>query len=170
MVLSTMRIKFLIATAVALSVFGASANAQSDAAGRAQARIMAGVKKLEAGCAADAQKYCTTVTPGDGRLFFCIIAHEDKLSTKCDYALFEASRNLERALNRIEDAAVAARHFLQEDRRRVGKLRVDRHERPGRGQPADAATAPGEQADITPQRPEFGDQGRRTHLRTGGIG
>ena len=107
MVLSTMRIKFLIATAVALSVFGASANAQSDAAGRAQARIMAGVKKLEAGCAADAQKYCTTVTPGDGRLFFCIIAHEDKLSTKCDYALFEASRNLERALNRIEDAADA---------------------------------------------------------------
>ena len=107
MVLSAMRIKFLIATAVALSVFGASANAQSDAAGRAQARIMAGVKKLEAGCAADAQKYCTTVTPGDGRLFFCIIAHEDKLSTKCDYALFEASRNLERALNRIEDAADA---------------------------------------------------------------
>ena len=107
MVLSTMRIKFLIATAVALLVFGASANAQSDAAGRAQARIMAGVKKLEAGCAADAQKYCTTVTPGDGRLFFCIIAHEDKLSTKCDYALFEASRNLERALNRIEDAADA---------------------------------------------------------------
>jgi len=102
-----MRIKFLIATAVALLVFGASANAQSDAAGRAQARIMAGVKKLEAGCAADAQKYCTTVTPGDGRLFFCIIAHEDKLSTKCDYALFEASRNLERALNRIEDAADA---------------------------------------------------------------
>ena len=107
MVLSTMRIKFLIATAVALLVFGASANAQSDAAGKAQARIMAGVKKLEAGCAADAQKYCTTVTPGDGRLFFCIIAHEDKLSTKCDYALFEASRNLERALNRIEDAADA---------------------------------------------------------------
>lgn len=107
MVLSTMRINLVFATAVALFVFGASANAQSDAANRAQARIMAGVKKLEAGCAADAQKYCTTVTPGDGRLFFCIIAHEDKLSSKCDYALFEASRNLERALNRIEDAADA---------------------------------------------------------------
>ena len=107
MVLSTMRINLVFATAVALFVFGASANAQSDAANRAQARIMAGVKKLEAGCAADAKKYCTTVTPGDGRLFFCIIAHEDKLSSKCDYALFEASRNLERALNRIEDAADA---------------------------------------------------------------
>jgi len=72
MVLNAMKIKLVIATAAALFVFGASANAQSDAAGRAQARIMAGVKKLEAGCAADAQKYCTTVTPGDGRLFFVL--------------------------------------------------------------------------------------------------
>ena len=115
MVLSTMRINFVLATAFALFVFGASANAQSDAAGRAQARIMAGVKKLEAGCAADAQKYCATVTPGDGRLFFCIIAHEDKLSTKCDYALFEASRNLERALNRIEDAADACWNDIEKN-------------------------------------------------------
>jgi hypothetical protein len=86
---------------------GSTANAQSDRAAQLQARIVAGVKKLEAGCAMDAQKYCSTVTPGEGRLFFCILAHEDKLSTKCDYALFDASRNLERALDRVEDAADA---------------------------------------------------------------
>lgn len=83
------------------------ANAQSDRAAQLQARIMAGVKKLEAGCGDDARKFCSSVTPGDGRLFFCILAHEDKLSTKCDYALFEASRNLERALDRVELAADA---------------------------------------------------------------
>ena len=97
----------VIAAAAALLLFGENANAQSDGASRVEARIVAGVKKLEAGCAADIQKHCTTVTPGEGRLFFCIRAHEDKLSTKCDYALFDASRNLQHALSRIEDAADA---------------------------------------------------------------
>ena len=60
------------------------------------------MKKLEAGCGADVNKFCSSVTPGEGRLFFCIMAHQDKISTKCDYALFEASRSLDRALDRVE--------------------------------------------------------------------
>lgn len=98
----------VVALAAGLMTLAASiANAQSDRAAQLQARIMAGVKKLEAGCGADVKKFCSSVTPGEGRLFFCILAHEDKLSTKCDYALFEASRNLERALDRVELAADA---------------------------------------------------------------
>jgi len=79
--------KFLVAVTAALLVFGASANTQSDVASAVEARLAAGVKKIEAGCAADVQKYCATVTPGEGRLFFCIRAHEDKISTKCDYVV-----------------------------------------------------------------------------------
>lgn len=98
----------VVALAAGLMTLAASiADAQSDRAAQLQARIMAGVKKLEAGCGADVKKFCSSVTPGEGRLFFCILAHEDKLSTKCDYALFEASRNLERALDRVELAADA---------------------------------------------------------------
>jgi Golgi apparatus protein 1 len=70
-------------------------------------RILQGVKKLEQGCAEDLSKFCSTVTPGEGRLFFCILAHEDKLSQKCDYALFSAARNLERALDRVAQVADA---------------------------------------------------------------
>ena len=77
--------------------------------------LAAGAKKLEAGCAADTQKYCATVTPGEGRLFFCIRAHEDKISAKCDYALFDASRNLQRALGRIEDAADACWNDIEKN-------------------------------------------------------
>jgi hypothetical protein len=35
----------------------------------------------------------------------CIQAHEDQISVKCDYALFDASRNLERALDRVAQIA-----------------------------------------------------------------
>jgi hypothetical protein len=107
MALLPTRIKLIAATTAALLMGGITANAQSDMAGKVRARIADGVKKLEAGCGADVKKFCASVTPGEGRLFYCIMAHEDKISTKCDYALFDASRNLERALDRIEDVADA---------------------------------------------------------------
>ena len=56
-------------------------------------------------CSDDIKKYCNTVTPDEGRLILCIEAHEDKISTQRDYALFEAARNLDRALDRIEQVA-----------------------------------------------------------------
>jgi Cysteine rich repeat len=68
-------------------------------------RLASAAQKLQAECAADLTKFCSTVTPGEGRLLLCMMAHEDKISTKCDYALYNASRNLGRALNMIEQAA-----------------------------------------------------------------
>lgn len=69
------------------------------------ARLDAAVKKVEAACSDDLKKYCSTVTPGEGRLILCMQAHEDKVSEKCDYALFDASRKINRALDRIDRAA-----------------------------------------------------------------
>jgi len=111
----TTRVSLAVGAMATLLVFGTYANAQSDLATRAQARVLAGVKKLEAGCSADVKKFCGTVTPGEGRLFFCILAHEDKLSSRCDYALFDASRNLERALNKVEDAADACWNDIEKN-------------------------------------------------------
>ena len=36
-----------------------------------------------------------------------MMAHEDKVSNKCDYALYSATRNIERAIDRIEQTADA---------------------------------------------------------------
>ena len=69
------------------------------------ARLDAAVKKIEVACSDDVKKYCSTVTPGEGRLILCMQAHEDKVSEKCDFAVFQASRNLSRALDRIDRAA-----------------------------------------------------------------
>jgi Cysteine rich repeat len=69
------------------------------------ARLDGAVEKVEAACSDDLKKYCSTVTPGEGRLILCMQAHEDKISEKCDFALFDASRKINRALDRIDRAA-----------------------------------------------------------------
>lgn len=50
------------------------------------------------GCKTELETYCKDVTPGDNRLLACIYAHEDKLTTRCEYALYDASAQLERAV------------------------------------------------------------------------
>ena len=37
-------------------------------------------------CAKDLETYCGAVTPGNGRTYACIYAHEDKVSDECDAA------------------------------------------------------------------------------------
>ena len=44
------------------------------------------------------ETYCKDVTPGEGRILACLFSHGDKLSGKCEYALYDASVQLERAV------------------------------------------------------------------------
>ena len=57
------------------------------------------------GCKAEIEKYCTNVTPGEGRMLACLYAHEDKLSGRCEFALYDASVRLERAVAALSYAA-----------------------------------------------------------------
>jgi hypothetical protein len=56
------------------------------------------VETVANGCKMEIQKYCAQVTPGQGRVLACLYAHEDKLSAKCEYALYDAAVQLERAV------------------------------------------------------------------------
>ena len=38
------------------------------------------------------------MTPGEGRILACLYAHSDKLSGKCEFALYDAAAQLERAV------------------------------------------------------------------------
>ena len=49
---------------------------------------------LEA-CKPEIEAFCSQVTPGEGRLLACFVAHEDKLSGQCGWALYEAMDALE---------------------------------------------------------------------------
>jgi len=46
-------------------------------------------------CAPEIDAYCSQVTLGEGRLLACFYAHEDKLSGRCQYALYEGAAQLE---------------------------------------------------------------------------
>lgn len=46
-------------------------------------------------CETEINTYCSQVTPGEGRLLACFFAHEDKISGRCQYALYEGAAALE---------------------------------------------------------------------------
>ena len=70
-------------------------------------RVAGAIETVERGCAGDIEKFCDKVTRGEGRLLLCMQAHEDQLSRRCQFAVYRVSRNLERAINRVERIADA---------------------------------------------------------------
>ncbi len=62
------------------------------------------------GCSKEIETYCSSVTPGGGRLVSCARAHEDKLSSECVYSLNRAGfwlETLARALSYVVSQCVA---------------------------------------------------------------
>jgi Golgi apparatus protein 1 len=84
-----------------------SASAQTDIAKAIQQKLAAEATKLENSCADDIKKYCTTVTPGEGRMIYCMQAHEDKISTKCAFDLEEAATDVQLSADNLKDAIIA---------------------------------------------------------------
>jgi Golgi apparatus protein 1 len=70
-------------------------------------RVAAAIESVQGACASDISNFCGSVTPGEGRVLLCMQAHEDQLSRRCQFALYRASRGLERAINRVERIADA---------------------------------------------------------------
>jgi hypothetical protein len=64
----------------------------------AQDDIIEGVLKA---CEPEIKAYCSQVTPGEGRLLACFYAHGDKVSARCEYALYEGVAALEQFVNAI---------------------------------------------------------------------
>ena len=80
------------------------AYAQTDATSVILQRLTTGIQKLENSCGEDIKKFCSTVTPGEGRILFCMQAHEDKISPKCAFDCAKRNRNykkLRHSLNRL---------------------------------------------------------------------
>jgi len=56
------------------------------------------IETVANGCKDELLKYCAKVTPGEGRALACLYAHGDKLSGRCEYALYDAAVQLERSV------------------------------------------------------------------------
>jgi Cysteine rich repeat len=64
------------------------------------------------GCDKELKTYCKDVTPGEGRGLACLYAFSDKLTPKCEYALYDAAAQLERAINALAYAVNECRNDL----------------------------------------------------------
>jgi Golgi apparatus protein 1 len=78
-----------------------------------RARIAGAVQQLRTACQDELRNFCGTVTPGEGRLLLCMQAHEDKISRQCELALLETSRNIGKAVRRVENLAQACWQDIQ---------------------------------------------------------
>jgi len=78
-----------------------------------RARIAGAIQQVQGACSEEMRNFCSTVTPGEGRVLLCMQAHEDKLGRPCELALFEASRNIEHAVRRVERIADACWNDIQ---------------------------------------------------------
>ncbi len=54
------------------------------------------VNTIAKGCETELKSYCSQVTIGEGRVLACLYAHGDKISGRCEYALYDAAAQLER--------------------------------------------------------------------------
>jgi hypothetical protein len=69
--------------------------------------------EVKNGCKAELESHCKTVTPGEGRLLACLYAYEDKLSSRCEYALYDASARLERAVAALSHGATECKSDIE---------------------------------------------------------
>ncbi len=63
------------------------------------------IDSVAEGCKKELNSFCQQVTPGEGRLLACLYSHLDKLSGRCEYALYDAAVQLERAVAALTYAA-----------------------------------------------------------------
>ena len=56
------------------------------------------IETVKEGCKKELDTYCKDVTSGEGRVVACLYAYEDKLSGRCQYALYDAAAQLERVV------------------------------------------------------------------------
>jgi hypothetical protein len=92
---------------IALPLHGVAA--ETDVAKTLQQKLAARITKLENACAKDIKKYCKDVTPGEGRLIYCMQAHEDKISPACSFELEDALTSVQASADDLKNAVAACK-------------------------------------------------------------
>lgn len=65
------------------------------------------------GCQQELTTYCKDVIPGEGRIIACLYAFQDKLTPRCEYALYDSVSQLDRTLTNLSYAVGECRDDLK---------------------------------------------------------
>jgi hypothetical protein len=76
---------------------------------RADDSLVEGVKKA---CHKELTTFCKGVQPGEGRILACLYAFQDRVSGKCEYAVYDAAAQLDRAAQALKFAATECKDDL----------------------------------------------------------
>ena len=76
---------------------------------RADDSLVEGVKKA---CHKELTTFCKGVQPGEGRILACLYAFQDRVSGKCEYAIYDAAAQLDRAATALKFAAAECKDDL----------------------------------------------------------
>src|SRR6476661_10207594 len=93
----------LIVSALGTAAWSSQVSAQTTV----RDRLTAATEAVENGCGEDIKKFCGSVSRGEGRVLLCMQAHDDQLSYRCQFTLYQASRKLNNAIHRVERIADA---------------------------------------------------------------
>ena len=134
--------KMTILAATLLTAGGTASSLSAQTQSPLRDRVASAIDSVESACAADIEKYCGNVSRGEGRVVLCMQAHDDQLGLKCQFALYRASRNLDRALSRVERMADACWNDIEAhcaDAERVGQCIMNKG--PALSQPCQTVVA-----------------------------
>jgi len=76
---------------------------------RAEEDLVEGLKKA---CHTELTTFCKGVQPGEGRILACLYAFQDRVSGKCEYAIYDAAAQLDRAATALKFAATECKEDL----------------------------------------------------------
>ena len=65
------------------------------------------------GCQQELTTFCKDVPPGEGRIVACLYAFQDKLTPRCEYALYDSVGQLDRTLTNLSYAIGECRDDLK---------------------------------------------------------
>ena len=96
---------FLLAATLALPAYAANDPLTQGA--------QAALDTFTAGCQQELTTFCKDVTPGEGRILACLYAFQDKVTPRCEYALYDSIGQLDRTLTNLAYAVGECRDDLE---------------------------------------------------------